>query len=143
MVVLGEEREEFAAADRKAGAAMGGPLFGCRQRQCAFPQLLHQPIWIALAGHIGSQRTGIGLVFGNQDAGGEGVKGITREDRDFGLGQHWSVIQLRRHDVHTAPGNFVARFQRTFMRALKRHFEINKAYFDSLWQQMQAQRLSA
>jgi len=34
-------------------------------------------------------------------------------------------------------------FQRTFMRALKRHFEINKAYFDSLWQQMQAQRLSA
>ena len=34
-------------------------------------------------------------------------------------------------------------FQRTFMRALKHHFEINKAYFDSLWQQMQAQRLSA
>lgn len=34
-------------------------------------------------------------------------------------------------------------FQRMFMRALKRHFEINKAYFDSLWQQMQEQRLPA
>lgn len=30
-------------------------------------------------------------------------------------------------------------FQHTFMQALARHFEINKAYFDMLWQEMQAQ----
>ncbi|CAM2791944.1 Iron-containing redox enzyme [Pseudomonas gessardii] len=30
-------------------------------------------------------------------------------------------------------------FQHSFMQALARHFEINKAYFDMLWQQMQAQ----
>ncbi|MCB2255821.1 iron-containing redox enzyme family protein [Pseudomonas chlororaphis] len=30
-----------------------------------------------------------------------------------------------------------ASFQRTFMQALARHFEINKAYFDMLWQEMQ------
>lgn len=32
-------------------------------------------------------------------------------------------------------------FQRTFMQALARHFEINKAYFDMLWQQMQGQSI--
>ncbi|QYX48080.1 iron-containing redox enzyme family protein [Pseudomonas tussilaginis] len=30
-------------------------------------------------------------------------------------------------------------FQRTFLQALARHFEINKAYFDMLWQEMQKQ----
>ncbi|WP_332508494.1 HOASN domain-containing protein [Pseudomonas sp.] len=30
-------------------------------------------------------------------------------------------------------------FQHTFMQALARHFEINKQYFDMLWQEMQAQ----
>lgn len=29
-------------------------------------------------------------------------------------------------------------FQRTFMRSLARHFEINRLYFDMLWQEMQA-----
>ena len=29
-------------------------------------------------------------------------------------------------------------FQRKFMQSLARHFEINRAYFDLLWEQMQA-----
>ncbi len=32
-----------------------------------------------------------------------------------------------------------ATFQRQFMQSLTRHFEINRAYFDMLWQQMQEQ----
>ncbi|WP_244750500.1 HOASN domain-containing protein [Pseudomonas aeruginosa] len=33
-------------------------------------------------------------------------------------------------------------FQRKFMQSLARHFEINRAYFDLLWEQMQAHSLS-
>ncbi|MGE7955615.1 HOASN domain-containing protein [Pseudomonas sp. NPDC089530] len=32
-------------------------------------------------------------------------------------------------------------FQRTFMQSLARHFDINKAYFDMLWQEMQKQSI--
>ncbi|MGV2463930.1 UNVERIFIED_CONTAM: iron-containing redox enzyme family protein, partial [Pseudomonas aeruginosa] len=33
-------------------------------------------------------------------------------------------------------------FQRKFMQSLARHFEINRAYFDLLWEQMQANSLA-
>lgn len=40
----------------------------------------------------------------------------------------WELIAKYAHD---------AEFQRTFMQSLARHFDINRAYFDMLWRQMQ------
>ncbi|MEH6417924.1 HOASN domain-containing protein [Pseudomonas sp. CGJS7] len=42
----------------------------------------------------------------------------------------WDLIAKFAHDES---------FQRTFMQSLTRHFDINRAYFDMLWRQMQQQ----
>ncbi|WP_200899906.1 HOASN domain-containing protein [Lysobacter capsici] len=44
----------------------------------------------------------------------------------------WELIAKFAHDES---------FQRTFMQSLTRHFDINRAYFDMLWRQMQGQHI--
>lgn len=52
-----------------------------------------------------------------QNACGECIRRIARQDRDFRLAQHRAVIQLRRHDMHGAAAMCIACLQRALMRA--------------------------